>query len=274
MNSIERFKNIIDIIEDNLTNDIDINAIARQAGMSLYEFRRIFTFIAGIPLGEYIRKRRLSCAAEELLTTQDSITTIAFRYGYESSAAFSRSFKAFHGISPTEVVQGHSINMYTPIDFTFSAQGGKDIPYRILEDTEFWIVGISGLSDADDTECCEKIWNAFYENETLQSSLVCPDDKIYAIYKDTPCGVSCIIGSRAEKPSETFDCIYVPSRKWACFKLNSTEDKTVNAFYEDIVFRWRSSGKYKYRQDFENLEVFPCDMDSEGFPWEIRIPLL
>ena len=100
MNNIDRFNEIIDYIEQHLTEEINTASLARLANMSVYEFRRIFAFIAGIPLGEYIRKRRLSAAAEELLSTDETISSVAARYGYDSPASFSRSFKAFHGLSP------------------------------------------------------------------------------------------------------------------------------------------------------------------------------
>ena len=274
MTNIDRFNEIIDYIEKHLTEEIDIGILARLANMSVYEFRRIFAFVAGIPLGEYIRKRRLSAAAEELLSTGETISVIAARYGYDSPASFSRSFKAFHGISPTDMVKGGSINMYTRIDFTFCARGGKDIPYRILEDGEFWITGLSGLSDDSDTECCEKVWNAFYDNEPLQTSLTCPDGKIYAAYRNSSGGVSCLIGERSEKPAADTDCTRIPAGKWACFQLCGADDAVVNAFYEDILFRWCESGNYKRNPAVENLEVFPMDMESDDFLWEIRIPLL
>ena len=273
MNNIDRFNEIIDYIEQHLTEEINTASLARLANMSVYEFRRIFAFIAGIPLGEYIRKRRLSAAAEELLSNDETISSVAARYGYDSPASFSRSFKAFHGLSPTEVVKGGNINMYTKIDFTFCARGGKDIPYRILEDTEFWISGLSGVSDDSDTECCEQVWNAFYDDAPLQTSLTCPDGRIYAAYRNSPDGVYCLIGERTETTSGTADSIRIPAGKWACFQLQGADDAVVNAFYEDILFRWCESGKYKRNPSIENLEVYPTDMDADDFLWEIRIPL-
>lgn len=67
MNNIDNFNSVIEYIEENLTEDIDISAMAKKAKMSIYEFRRVFSFVAGIPISEYIRKRRLSRAASELI---------------------------------------------------------------------------------------------------------------------------------------------------------------------------------------------------------------
>ena len=64
--NLHKFHEIIEYIEQHLLSDIDAAALARMANLSVYEFRRVFSFLAGVPVGEYIRKRRLSQAAEEL----------------------------------------------------------------------------------------------------------------------------------------------------------------------------------------------------------------
>lgn len=275
MNSIDCFNRILTYIEQHLTERIDINTLASISNMSVYEFRRVFTFVAGISLGDYIRKRRLSVAAVELISKNTSISEIAIRYGYDSPASFSRSFKAFHGVSPTDVIHGSKINMYTKIDFAFHANGGKSISYQILEDTAFWIHGISGVSDLKDTECCENIWNDFYTDASLQKSLIFPHQKVYAAYQNAPCGVSCWIGERLDiQPDSNVNCLRIPARKWACFVVNSADDTVVNAFYNDILFKWWESVDYQRDDSTANLEVFPMNMDSDDFSWEIRIPLL
>ena len=78
------FENVIDEIENNITENIDVEALAKKANLSVYEFRRIFTFITKISLGEYIRKRRLSLAAIELYEDKKSVTDLAVKYGYDS----------------------------------------------------------------------------------------------------------------------------------------------------------------------------------------------
>lgn len=272
MSNIAKFNEIVDYIEKNLTGEIDVGAIAQIANMSIYEFRRIFSFIAGIPLSEYIRKSRLSAAAEELLTKKNTIAYIAAKYGYDSPASFSRSFKAFHGVAPTEIGKnGNVINMYTKIDFTFCARGGKDINYRVIEDEGFSICGLTGLSDEEDTECCEKVWNSFYEEEMLQERVAASGGPIYAGYVNGDNMVVCTIGIRDADCGK--DVLYVPPSSWVCFTLYGSDDQKVNAFYEDVVCRWLESSSYIRDERIPNIEVFPMDMEDENFPWEIRIPL-
>lgn len=87
-------------IEENLSNKIDYYAVAQFMNCSEWEFRRIFSFLVQIPLSEYVRRRRLTVAAADILNG-DKIIDIAQRYGYESHAAFSRAFSKLHGFAPS-----------------------------------------------------------------------------------------------------------------------------------------------------------------------------
>ena len=82
------FEDIIKEIENNLTNEIDVNKLAQKAAMSVYEFRRIFSFISKISFGEYIRKRRLSLAALELHQTKCNITEIRLQFPFLFHSCF------------------------------------------------------------------------------------------------------------------------------------------------------------------------------------------
>lgn len=273
MNNIERFNEIVDYIENHLTGEIDIGAIAQIANMSIYEFRRIFSFVAGIPLSDYIRKRRLSLAAEELLTTQTTIASLAAKYGYDSPASFSRSFKAFHGISPIDIGKNeNAITMYTKIDFTFCARGGKDINYRVMEDEAFTICGLTGCSDEQDTECCENVWNAYYKDTDFQKHAAAKGGSIYAGYVNGKNMVVCTIGLR--ETAQKCPSLFIPASTWVCFTMYGSEDRKVNAFYEEVICRWLESSCYVRDERIPNIEVFPMDMEEDDFPWEIRIPVI
>ncbi|GKX68501.1 helix-turn-helix domain-containing protein [Inconstantimicrobium mannanitabidum] len=90
----------LDYIENNLSCDIDYYVAAKIMNCSEWEFRRIFSFLAQIPLSEYVRCRRLAMAAIDI-KKGEKIIDVAIRYGYESQAAFSRAFSRFHGIAPS-----------------------------------------------------------------------------------------------------------------------------------------------------------------------------
>ena len=282
MDGILKFNDVVSYIEDNLDKEIDVEKMAKTARMSVYEFRRIFTFVVGAPIGEYIRKRRLSKAAEELVSGKNTVTEIALKYGYDAAASFTRAFKAFHGVSPTDVVKGGcKLTVYTKIGFDFCARGGEEISYRLLKDDGFYVVGYSENSDLEDTECCERVWNAFYENEWGMSALNACEGQIYAAYANGVNSVLCTIGARenavkdkGEKDDKARgDRQFIPASLWACFTLKGAKDEVVNAFYKNVLFGFLNSGASERVEDVPNLEVFPVDMDGDDFEWEIRVPI-
>lgn len=273
MNNIFKFNDVIGYIEEHLDGDIVIEEMAKMTVLSVYEFRRVFSFVVGVPVSEYIRNRRLSVAAEDILKGESNITELALKYGYENSASFARAFKNFHGISPTEVLKGNQkIKIYTKVGLDFCVNGGSEIEYKIISDIPFYVVGYTENSDMEDSECCERVWQNFYKqdfscNETLSGN-------IYATYCNAGNTVRCTIGARStEKTGKKGE--YVPASLWACFTLKGTDDSLVNAFYNDILYKFFDTSAYK-RADtaLPNLEIFPADMDTDGFEWEIRIPVL
>lgn len=97
----EGITNAIAYIEENLTEDIDINKIADKAHVSTFYFQKIFNILCGFTVGEYIRNRRLTLAAQEICSTNIKVIDVALKYGYDSPDSFARAFTKFHGISPS-----------------------------------------------------------------------------------------------------------------------------------------------------------------------------
>ena len=264
------FEDIINYIEEHITDDIDVKNLSAMANLSIYEFRRIFSFVTRIPFGEYIRKRRLSLAAVELYETKCTVGEIAGKYGYDSPSSFSRAFKEFHTISPLEVASGNgSFKILTRISTEIVTTGGKDVPCKIMSKPSFCVSGFHGKSEMKDTECCDDVWNGFYEWE--HSEKLCKkNDKIFAAYKNGDGYVECCIGT--DKPFSEVG-IVIPQSKWACFTLDRTDDCYVNEFYKNIINQWCLSSGYRKNTEIPNVEVFPSDMEQDGFLWEIWMPI-
>jgi AraC family transcriptional regulator len=102
MNNIERFDELIKYIEMHLTEEIDYNELAKILAVSEQSMQRIFIFITNMSLSEYIRKRRLSKAYEELKNSDIKVIDLAIKYQYESEISFSRSFKNMFDMTPSE----------------------------------------------------------------------------------------------------------------------------------------------------------------------------
>jgi AraC family transcriptional regulator len=144
MDSLKTMNDALRYIEENLENDIDFKEVARLALCSEYHFQRMFSFLAGISLSEYIRRRRLTLAALELNNSNIKVIDLAVKYGYNSPDSFTRAFQGLHGITPTEArISGQSLKAYPPMTFQLSIKGGSEMNYRIEEKEAFRIVGIS-----------------------------------------------------------------------------------------------------------------------------------
>ncbi|MEK4880230.1 MULTISPECIES: AraC family transcriptional regulator [Paenibacillus] len=143
MDTLVQLNKAISYIEENLTNPIDYQEVVKIACCSEYHFTRMFSFLAGISLSEYIRRRRLTLAALELSQSNIKIIDAALKYGYNSPDSFSRAFHSMHGVSPSEArVHGHSLKAFPRMSFQLTIKGGNEMNYRIENKESFRIVGI------------------------------------------------------------------------------------------------------------------------------------
>ena len=153
MTWLERMNSAMDYIERNLTGTIDYTQLAQIACCSVYHFQRMFSFISGVALSEYIRRRRLTMAAIELQNKNTKIIDIALKYGYESPEAFSRAFKNMHSVTPTLARNtGITLKAYPQMTFHLSIKGGFEMNYRIEEKEAFEVFGVVGTIEAHNQE--------------------------------------------------------------------------------------------------------------------------
>lgn len=140
----EGIQKAIQYIEDNLTEELNIDDIAAKAYVSSFHFQRIFSSLCGFTAGEYIRSRRLTAAAQELSRSDAKIIDIALKYGYESHDSFTRAFTKFHGVSPSAVKEkGANIKSFAPLKIKLTLEGGTIMKYKIVEKAAFTLIGRS-----------------------------------------------------------------------------------------------------------------------------------
>lgn len=139
---MDRWNAAIARIEDVLDGTIDVQELARITLTSEYHFRRMFSALSGMPLSDYIRRRRLTVAAAAVLAGEIPIQDIALRYGYSSADAFSRAFRAVHGIGPTEARKaGAALRAQPRLRFTLNIEGAEQMNYRLESKEPFTLVG-------------------------------------------------------------------------------------------------------------------------------------
>ena len=148
MDWLNNWNQALDYLERNLEGEIDLKELGRLAGCSAYHFQRMLSHLAGVPLGEYIRRRRMTRAAADLQSGEKVLDT-ALRYGYESPTAFNRAFQAVHGIPPSQVRRGGALKAYPRIRFKFILKGTDEMEYQLVQKEAFRIVGFRTTIPAD-----------------------------------------------------------------------------------------------------------------------------
>ncbi|WHY96590.1 AraC family transcriptional regulator [Peribacillus simplex] len=288
MDLLKNMNGAIKFIEENLTNEIDFKEVARLAYCSEYHFKRMFSFLAGISLSEYIRRRRLTLAAFELKDNNIKVIDIAIKYGYSSPDSFARAFQHLHGITPSEArSNGHSLKAYPPMSFQLSIKGGSEMNYRIEEKEAFRIIGIKKrvpiIFNGVNPEIAS-MWKSLDEktiNELKNLSNVEPLGLLSASANFSE--------GRLEEKGEldhyigaatTRECpdnltqLEVDASTWAVFEAVGPFPETLQNVWGRIYSEWFPSSNYEQREGPEILWNENKDITSPTFRSEIWIPVL
>jgi AraC family transcriptional regulator len=284
---LENVNGALSYIEENLTDEIDFKEAARLAMCSEFHFKRMFSFLAGVSLSEYIRRRRLTLAAFELNHSPIKIIDLAVKYGYNSPDSFTRAFQSLHGITPTEAREtGQTLKAYPRLTFQLTIQGGDVMNYRIEEKEAFRIVGLKKrvpiIFDGVNPEIAA-MWGS------LNAELI---QELKSLSNVEPKGL--ISGSanfsegRMEEKGEldhyigaatTLECpdhlasLEVPASSWAVFEAVGPFPETLQQIWGRIYSEWFPSSSYEQLDGPEILWNESKDVTSPNFRSEIWIPV-
>ena len=133
---------LVDAVEEAAGGEIDVAAVAAEHGTTEHHLRRMFSSLAGIPVSEYVRRRRMSLAAADVVTSSDDLVTVAVRYGYSSTEAFGRAFRAVHGVSVSDARRnGGPFRSQQQLRFRLTVEGSLPMHVRITDEPAFQLVG-------------------------------------------------------------------------------------------------------------------------------------
>ncbi|ANJ25459.1 AraC family transcriptional regulator [Agromyces aureus] len=140
---IAELNRLVEYVEQHLAEEIDIAGLASRLGTTEYHLRRMFSSLAGMPLSEYVRRRRMAVAAADVLGDGD-LLGIAVRYGYGSTEAFNRAFRSVHGAGPGDVRRdGGPLRTQPHLRFRLTVEGNTPMDTRIADRPAFRLVGHS-----------------------------------------------------------------------------------------------------------------------------------
>ncbi|WP_242771054.1 AraC family transcriptional regulator [Brevibacillus parabrevis] len=290
MDMLQKWNEALDYIEENLAGEIDVKQAARVACCSEYHFKRMFSSLAGIPLSEYIRRRRITLAAFELKDERVRVIDVAIKYGYSSPDSFARAFVHMHGVTPTEArASGQSLKAYPRMTFHLSIKGGSVMNYRIEEKARFRIVGLqkrvplmyNGVNpeiaamwaslDAEKIEQLKSLSNA--EPVGLLSASTNFSEKRLNQGEHGELDHYIGVATTKECP-EHFAKLEVAASTWAVFEAVGPFPDTLQDVWGRIYAEWFLSSGYELAEGPELLWNADKDTTSPTFRSEIWIPVV
>ena len=269
---IEGFQESIDFMEQNLTEELDIEDIAAKAALSSFYYQRIFGALCGMTVGEYIRARRMTLAAQELNGKDVKVIDVAAKYGYESPDSFAKAFQKFHGITPSQAKKpGASLRSFAPLHIKITMEGGTMLDYRIVEKAPFTIVGVKRPFNSDTSyQEIPKFWDEWLAQDGKRSVMgtfgVCLDMK----GKDFDYWIADLYFPWEAIP-EGCETRVIPGSAWAQFPCTM---KTLQDTNTKIWSEWLPALKgYSLAGEYDIEVYFPPEEGSDDMKVYIWIPL-
>ena len=270
MEWLKQLSRAIDYIEDNLAGEISYQKAASIACCSTYYFQRMFSYVAGIPLSDYVRRRRMTKAAFELQASTGKIMDIGSKYGYDLPTSFNRAFQKVHGVAPTAARrEGTRLNSYPPISFKISITGGESMCYRVERKGPIRIVGIRVALEEEQEENFQivpKFWEKAVDNNLVS--------EISKLNNQNPLG---LLGVTVyENPEEIYYYIaaattqavpknlieyQIPAATWVVFEGNGRFPDSIQTIFKRFLTEWLPFSGYDYAQ-LPDIEVYPINQQT------------
>ncbi len=269
---IEGFQESIDFIEKNLTDELDIEVIASKAALSPFYYQRIFGALCGVTVGEYIRARRMTLAAQELSRQDVKVIDVAVKYGYDSPDSFTKAFQKFHGITPIQAKEpGAPLRSFAPLHIKITMEGGTMLDYRIVKKAPFTIVGVKRPFNSDTSyQEIPKFWDELLAQGDKRPIMgtfgVCLDMK----GKEFDYWIADLYFPWEEIP-EGCETRVIPESEWAQFPCTMKNLQETNT---KIWSEWLPTLKgYSLAGEYDIEVYLPPQEGSSEMSVEIWVPL-
>ena len=283
MEWLNRMSKAVEYMEEHMEEPFNVLEIVKIAYSSEFHFQRMFHMLTGITIAEYVRKRKLTLAAQELAATKSKVLDIALKYGYDTPESFSKAFRRVHGINPSAArVKGAKLKAYPRISFHLSLKGDKDMDYRIAEKEAFRVVG-KGIrvpcKDGENFKRIPEFWQESCQNgfsdklEKISGVMgklgICWNDYsdeqfTYIIAAEKPQGFQ-------ESDMQEYE---IPASTWAIFESVGPMPGAIQKVWGRIYSEWFPATSFEHA-DAPDLEVYPFgNADSANYLCEVWIPII
>ncbi|QCO99656.1 AraC family transcriptional regulator [Arthrobacter sp. 24S4-2] len=278
---------VVGFIEEHLTEEIDVAGLTSDLGMTEYHVRRMFSSLAGMPLSEYIRRRRMTVAAADVIGDRDLLGT-AVRFGYGSTEAFNRAFRAVHGVSPGDARRdGGPLRTQPQLRFRLTIQGHTPMDTRIADQPAFRLVGhtarvplihhgpnphiqahIASLPEAEHLRL--KALSNTEPAGLLQVSADVDPDYTEGSELTSLHGVAVSEGTPVP---EDLDAIEVPAGAWAVFRTTGPYPAALQSTWSATASDWFPSNPWRLRPGPSVVAILDRAADFSTATSELWLPV-
>jgi AraC family transcriptional regulator len=284
---IASLNRLVDYIEDHLAENLDIAELSRSLGTTEYHLRRMFSSLSGIPLSEYVRRRRMTVAAGAVLGDGD-LLDIAVRFGYGSTEAFGRAFRAVHSISPGEARRsGGPLRTQPQLRFRLSVEGNIPMDTRITEKPAFRLIGYrtrvpliyEGINPHIQSYIASLPASAHQRLKELSNieptGLLQVSADVDADYTEGSeltylHGVAVSTGTPVPEDLDTMD---VPEGTWAVFRSAGPHPDTLQATWAATATDWFPSNPWRLRPGPSIVSVLDRSPDFSTATCQLWLPV-
>lgn len=280
MEWIERLNSAVAYMEEHMTGTVSYDKAAQIACCSTFHFQRMFAYIAGVPLSEYIRRRRMSLAVADL-QNGEKIVDVALKYGYESPTAFNRAFRSVHGTAPSQAKKpGVRVKAFPPISFKITVKGDTAMDYRIEKKGPIRIVGISQQLDKEwekNFRTVPKMWmKASLFGTVKKLAEMQNNPELPGVLGVTFCDKEddwryYIAAATDEKEVGKFEQREIPAATWAIFPGEGPSEG-IQALEKRIITEWLPSSGFEYG-NAPDIEVY-LTPDPKNAKYEVWVPVV
>ncbi|MBB6733200.1 AraC family transcriptional regulator [Cohnella zeiphila] len=284
MEWLNRMKNALDLIEERMEERLDLDEIAKAAYSSPFHFQRMFHMLTGMTVADYVRKRKLTLAAQELAASSAKVLDVALKYGYDSPEAFAKAFRRIHGISPSEARNpGVGLKAFPRLIFHLSLKGDQEMNYRIEEKEAFAIVGKALRTTCENGEQMRRIplfWEECHRDGTTDRlASVTTDGLLLGAVLDMQAGqdeMTYMVAARSDlpEPGEGYSRRTIPALTWAIFPSSGPLPGSIQGVFQRIYQEWFPSSGYEHAGGPE-IEAYPRgDTTAEDYRCEVWVPIV